>query len=341
MEERDLRSPKPTGKNPHIGYSPRCETDTREASNWRVLVCWTAAGAACWMPRRALQVDDLCESGDDDSDDEDERRRVLQRIIARAMFFSGDEAATRHAQPTIHKDGRSSGKARQPRFGDLANEQKHLQWRHSGLNKQWQLLLHEMADDTRVKGTWASIEFRKCFGISRPVFDTLFMETGKDKAFKETLWGDGTRGVPAQPLIQKVAGAMSMLTNDLTAKIAGQLSGIGKSTMQAFFPKWIVWLRETQSLKHIYLPEGDHLQKTMMCYSKLGFPGAMCSTDGVHVLWGKCPSAWKWIHIGEKKSPSRVYNISVGPNTEIFYVPDASFPGARCQLWHVCHASFW
>eukprot|EP00327_Prymnesium_parvum_P010178 CAMPEP_0184388768 /NCGR_PEP_ID=MMETSP0007-20130409/11904_1 /TAXON_ID=97485 /ORGANISM="Prymnesium parvum, Strain Texoma1" /LENGTH=52 /DNA_ID=CAMNT_0026737773 /DNA_START=71 /DNA_END=225 /DNA_ORIENTATION=+ len=28
--------------------------------------CWTAAGAACWMPRRALQVDDLCESGDDE-----------------------------------------------------------------------------------------------------------------------------------------------------------------------------------------------------------------------------------------------------------------------------------
>ncbi|KAL1511078.1 hypothetical protein AB1Y20_005901 [Prymnesium parvum] len=284
------------------------------------------------MPRCALWLDDFYQCEDEDSDDEDERRRVRQRIIARAMFFSGDEGVTLDAQQTMHTDGRSSGKARQPRFGDLASEQKHLQWRHSSLNKQWKLLLHEMADDTRVKGTWSSIEFRKCFGISRPVFDILYVETGKDKKFKDSQWHDGTRGIPSQPLIQKVAGAMSMLTNDLTAKIAGQLSGVGKSTMQAFFPKWMLWLRETQSLKHIYLPEGAHLRKTMMCYAKLGFPGAMCSTDGVHVLWAKCPSAWKWIHIGEKKSPSRVYNISVGPNTEIFYVPDASFPGAHSLL---------
>mmetsp|Transcript_17420 Transcript_17420/g.26227 ORF Transcript_17420/g.26227 Transcript_17420/m.26227 type:complete len:94 (-) Transcript_17420:11-292(-) len=85
------------------------------------------------------------------------------------------------------KDGRKSGLAREPRMGDLGNEQKYLQWRHNDLNQQWSTLLHAAAEETRIKGTWASIEFRRCFGITRYVFDILLVESRKSPSLPDNM----------------------------------------------------------------------------------------------------------------------------------------------------------
>ncbi|CAN0456588.1 unnamed protein product [Pylaiella littoralis] len=40
---------------------------------------------------------------------------------------------------------------------------------------------------------------------------------------------------------------------------------------------------------HIYLPTGTYQDEVMDCYRKLGFTGAIGSTDVTHVGWGMCP----------------------------------------------------
>lgn len=228
----------------------------------------------------------------------------------------------------MREDQRKNGKAREPRWGDLTNVAKHKRWRHDDLHQQWRLLLYDWADECRTLGTWESLQFRLQFGVARNVFDVLLAATEKNDEFRDYTWGE-KRGLPTQPVIQKVAGALFMLTKNQTVFNAASMAGISKPTLQRFFPHWMRWLREKESPKHIFLPSGSHLRLIMEMYRRMGSPGAMCSTDGVHVLWGRCPAKWKWINTGEKKSPSRVYNISVGPNTEVFYVPPASFPGVR------------
>lgn len=187
--------------------------------------------------------------------------------------------------------------------------------------------MYDWAELTRESGTWYSLEFRRQFGVARQVFDNLVHVSNCEERFKNYTWGE-KRGCPTQPLIQKVAGAIFVLTKNQTMAAAGRMAGVGTTTLQSFFREWIKWLRFFQCPKHIYLPSGEHLHLVMSIYEKMGFPGAVASTDGVHVLWSRCPAKWKWINTGEKKCPSRVYNISVGPNTEVFHVPPASFPGA-------------
>ena len=173
-------------------------------------------------------------------------------------------------------------------------------------------------------------------GIARAVFDELLAAADSNPAFRDldrqrgarkTSCDSVGRGNACQPLIQKLAGAIFVITKNVTFGVASAMAGLGEPTLKAFFTAWQAWCRASQVPKHVYMPQGDHLAFIMYCYARMGFPGACCSTDGVHVLWAKCPAAWKWVHTGEKKSPSRVYNISVGPNTEVFYVPPVSFPG--------------
>ena len=55
--------------------------------------------------------------------------------------------------------------------------------------------------------------------------------------------------------------------------------------------QFIKWFKETIYPSEVRLPTGDHLTRSMATYTRLGFPGAYCETDGVHVTLRV--SAWK------------------------------------------------
>eukprot|EP00965_Chrysotila_dentata_P034360 1143743-Pleurochrysis_carterae.AAC.1 len=60
----------------------------------------------------------------------------------------------------------------------------------------------------------------------------------------------------------------------------------------------------------------------------LGFPGAVCSIDGVHIAWHRCPATHSALCAGKEKVPTRVFNVAVGSTRRIFHVTLSS-PGTR------------
>ena len=64
-------------------------------------------------------------------------------------------------------------------------------------------------------------------------------------------------------------------------------------------------------------------------YARIGFPGAICSFDGVHVAWDRCPASQDAVHRGKEGYPSRVFNVAVSNSKKILSWGACSFPGAR------------
>ena len=258
------------------------------------------------------------------------RRRELEDEIIRRVL----RALQPPPAPPMPEDKRKWGLAREPRWGDLDSDVKLEHWRRKP-HHQWRKLLYDWADDTRRHGSWHSLQFRKEFGMARQVFDKLVEAAEANPAIcsddnrpraAKAVAGSVGRGNPSVPLIYKMAGAYFVLTKNVTFHVAASMAGMGDDTLARFFHTYMTWARCNEVPKHVYLPQGDHLRFVMYCYEQMGFPGACCSTDGVHVGWAKCPHDQFWLHKGEKKYPTRLYNISVGPSTEVVYVPQ-SFPG--------------
>lgn len=85
-----------------------------------------------------------------------------------------------------------------------------------------------------------------------------------------------------------------MLTKYVSVADASKMAGVGTPTLLVFFTAWMAWLRKTQCTKHIRLLSGDYLQSIMNMYAKVGFPGAVCSTDGTRVLWLGQMASQQW-----------------------------------------------
>ena len=63
-------------------------------------------------------------------------------------------------------------------------------------------------------------------------------------------------------------------------------------------------------------------------FSKFGFPGAVCSIDGVHCKWECCPVSVLHQHKGKEGYTTKVWNVACGPMGQFISVPPAH-PGAR------------
>ena len=274
--------------------------------------------------------DESTSSSEEEQEDLARRRRKRRREEIDALLLTLASCPVETAPG--RKDGRKSGKPRFSRWGSAAGNVclEPLgwgEWRHSSLHADWKRLLYEWADDTRgLAESWHATTFRQEFGMSRSVFDELEKVTAANPAFANTEDrepGNCCRGTPTQPLRQKLAAAVHMLTTNCSVRKAGQMAGVSKTCVQSFFHPWLALIMETEYHKHVYLPQGADLARIKDTYRKLGFPGAVCSTDGVHVFWANCPTDQLWLHCSAEKGnkPTRVFNASVAHTGEILYVP--------------------
>ena len=55
-------------------------------------------------------------------------------------------------------------------------------------------------------------------------------------------------------------------------------------------------------------------------YEKLGFPGACCSIDGVHVPIDRAPASQHHLFTGKEKFPSVAWNVAVLHTREVIHV---------------------
>ena len=69
-----------------------------------------------------------------------------------------------------------------------------------------------------------------------------------------------------------------------------QLSWMSSATTQATFHSFCKHFASEMYDEHIYLPNNEeHLKHIMDVYHRLGFTGAIGSTNVTHIAWSKCP----------------------------------------------------
>ncbi|CAN0329295.1 unnamed protein product, partial [Ascophyllum nodosum] len=90
-----------------------------------------------------------------------------------------------------------------------------------------------------------------------------------------------------------------------------QLSLVSKAMAAATFHKFFKHFAMEMFEEHIYLPTGTYLDEVMDHYHKLGFTGAMGSTDVTHVGWGMCPFTLGRSFTGKEGFPTIAFQVTV------------------------------
>ena len=128
------------------------------------------------------------------------------------------------------------------------------------------------------------VRFRNKFRMPRSSFDEIVAELQKLDSFKDKSKGVGHgRGPPRHPLQIKVLACLRMLGKGIDYDTVCEGACISEPAIKKFFHKFIQWLAGDFYQKWVQVPTGQKLQDAVDVFTRLGFPGAMCSTDGVHI----------------------------------------------------------
>ena len=63
--------------------------------------------------------------------------------------------------------------------------------------------------------------------------------------------------------------------------------------------------------EHVHLPAGTDQDRAMEQFHRLGFTGAVGSTNSVHLRWGMCPYNLVSAYTGKEEFPTIAYQVSV------------------------------
>lgn len=86
---------------------------------------------------------------------------------------------------------------------------------------------------------------------------------------------------------------------------------MSKSMAAAKFHKFCKNFAEEMFKEHIYLPTGAYEDEVMENFRKLGFTGAIGSTDVTHIGWGMCPFTLGRSFTGKEGFPTLAFQVTV------------------------------
>ncbi|CAM9181849.1 unnamed protein product, partial [Pylaiella littoralis] len=102
------------------------------------------------------------------------------------------------------------------------------------------------------------------------------------------------------------------------------LSWMSSTVVQKTFHKFCKHFATEMYDDHIYLPSDGNgeLDKVMGEYEKLGFPGAMGSTDVTHIAWSRCPYNQARSYTGKEGKPTVGYQVTVDHTGRVLAVTE-------------------
>lgn len=89
------------------------------------------------------------------------------------------------------------------------------------------------------------------------------------------------------------------------------MSFISVPTAQATFHSFCEHFAREMYDEHIYVPTGEYQDKVMSDFERLGFTGAVGSTDVTHLAWGMCPYNQARSFTGKEGYPTVAYQVIV------------------------------
>ena len=202
------------------------------------------------------------------------------------------------------------------------------------LSPWWKLMRRP---GVRIQGTRAYNKFRRKFRLPLTEVEKLVAEAQTVKQFKDKPPGPGNgRGHARHPLLIKVLAALRCLAKGVDVEDVEDAAYISATTLHHFVPAFLKWIADTIYPRVVRLPEGEHLEKSLQVYEKLGHPGCCTTTDGVHLAWNACPAKDMPLFRGKEGYPTLAFNVSVLPSTEIIHVADW-MPGAKNDKTQAVH----
>ena len=147
------------------------------------------------------------------------------------------------------------------------------------------------------------------------------------------------KGAHAAPLSNKILACLRILGRGLDYDTVAWESGLSESLLKKFFPKFVQWLGVDVYADEVTVPSGELLQHALKVYAKHGYPGCMCSVDGVHVAWDCCPSGSRWEYTGKEGYPTLAFNVCVTHTREIIHV-SGPVPGKTNDLTQARYDAF-
>jgi hypothetical protein len=195
---------------------------------------------------------------------------------------------------------------------------------HDYRQSPWGTMLRE--GEYREPHTKAAVDFRRRFRVPADIFHKM-VEMCDQKNVFECAGRDAAARIGV-PIEMKLLACLRVLGRGAVFDDIEELSGMSKSTAHRSFKAFIRNFSHHFYAEYVYAPEGEALQQVMDVYSRLGFDGAIGSTDCVHVKMDQCPGDLYWRCKGKEGYPTLVYSVVVDHAHRIMH-STKSFWGAR------------
>jgi Plant transposon protein len=235
-------------------------------------------------------------SSDESTDDES---AIVQAACLLAQGHTTCLAATSAAVAAV-------ALARRPR----RRKRPTLEPRPAYLNTTWMLMLAERTEQLSDSTSKAARDFRRDFRLPYPVFLQL-VAAAKEKGWLRCQEYD-VGGRPSIPVELKLLAILYVLGSGAPLRTVASLSGMSEPTLcrvlhrfcEAFAADmYDEWIRPCESEEDVI--------RVMRHYAQLGFPGAVGSSDCMHISWDKTPSQHARYYTGKEGFPTVAYEVTV------------------------------
>ena len=185
----------------------------------------------------------------------------------------------------------------------------------------WKMIKHP---DMLEEGSRQARRFRRKFRLPFKMVETLqrrMLVDHPEWADRPSGPGNGG-GQKSHPLIMKILATLRFLATGDTFESIEDAAHIAAATLETWVPRIMHWMEDKLYPEMVYLPDGEELDSALEVFELLGFPGAYCSSDGVHIPWDACPAKYFAKFKGKELYPTIAFNVSVLHSGKIIHVAD-------------------
>eukprot|EP00951_Prasinocladus_malaysianus_P026800 scaffold238804_cov24-Prasinocladus_malaysianus.AAC.1 len=165
-------------------------------------------------------------------------------------------------------------------------------------------------------------DFRQEFRISHSMFWEIYQRCKASGVFPDVNGNvNGTmQGTPTS-LALKILAALRCLALGTSFDAHSKESGIGKSTLRNFVPRFYKWFDLEYNAQWLQIPTTeDELEELQRPFAEQGLPGCICSMDGVHIAWDNCPAPDTGKAKGKEHYTTVVFNVCSSHTRRILHV---------------------
>ncbi|XP_052136453.1 uncharacterized protein LOC127754887 [Oryza glaberrima] len=146
--------------------------------------------------------------------------------------------------------------------------------------------------------------FRRRFRMSRELFLRIVASVeAHDDYFRQRPNAMGLFGATA---LQKMYGAIRMLTYDIPADSLDEVVRISESTMIEAFKHFVKAVVDVFSDQYLRAPTAEDTARLLAINTPRGFPGMLGCIDCMHWRWKNCPTGWKGQYSGHVDGPTMI-----------------------------------